>query len=219
MSIRRVVIIGFGGFAREVAWLIREINQASNSPQFQLVGHVISKLEPETRLEGGLLGDLSWLEKNRNQWDALILGTGTPESRARLPRDLEKSLGPLDWPTLIHPNVLFDRKSSSIERGVLICANVVGTVNLKIREFALINLSCTLGHESDIGAACVLNPSVNVSGGVEIGRETLIGTGAQILQVLKVGEGVSIGAGAVVTKDVASGQTVVGIPAKPLNIR
>jgi serine acetyltransferase len=44
----------------------------------------------------------------------------------------------------------------------------------------------------------------------------LVGTGAQILQYVQVGEGAQVGAGAVVTKDVPPGVTVVGIPAKAL---
>jgi serine acetyltransferase len=41
-----------------------------------------------------------------------------------------------------------------------------------------------------------------------------MGTGAQVLQYLKVGRGATVGAGAVVTKAVPEGVTVMGIPAK-----
>ena len=44
----------------------------------------------------------------------------------------------------------------------------------------------------------------------------LLGTGAQVLQYVRVGAGATVGAGAVVTKDVPPGETVVGVPAKPL---
>ena len=46
----------------------------------------------------------------------------------------------------------------------------------------------------------------------------VIGSGAQVLGPIEVGEGAKIGANSVVTKDVAAGQTVVGIPAKPVPI-
>jgi serine acetyltransferase len=43
----------------------------------------------------------------------------------------------------------------------------------------------------------------------------LVGTGAQILQYLQVGSHTIVGAGAVVTKNVESDATVVGVPARP----
>jgi UDP-2-acetamido-3-amino-2,3-dideoxy-glucuronate N-acetyltransferase len=43
-----------------------------------------------------------------------------------------------------------------------------------------------------------------------------IGSGAVILGGLTIGEGAMIGAGAVVTADVASGEVVAGVPARPL---
>jgi len=44
----------------------------------------------------------------------------------------------------------------------------------------------------------------------------VVGSGAQVLGPIVVGEGARVGANAVVTRDVAPGSTVVGIPAKPV---
>ena len=44
----------------------------------------------------------------------------------------------------------------------------------------------------------------------------LIGAGAVLLPGITIGEGAMVGAGAVVTKDVAPGTTVIGNPARPL---
>lgn len=49
-----------------------------------------------------------------------------------------------------------------------------------------------------------------------VGRGASIGSGATIMCGLTIGEGALIGAGAVVTKDVAPGATVAGVPARIL---
>jgi serine O-acetyltransferase len=64
------------------------------------------------------------------------------------------------------------------------------------------------------------NPTAGVGGKRHptIGDGVVIGSGAQVLGPIEVGAGAKIGANSVVTKDVDPGQTVVGIPAKPVPI-
>ena len=216
MSLKRIAVFGAGGFAREVRWLIEEINR--HQPTYAFAGFVVSDLsklgEHDSRSE--ILGDVSWLGSNRDRLDALAMGIGTPTSKLRVARDLESEFPSDWWPTLVHPSAIFDRKTAELDPGVVICAGVIGTVNLRLKRFAMVNLACTLGHEATLDAGCVLNPTVNISGGVELGEGVLVGTGAQVLQYVKVGAGATIGAGAVVTRDVAPGATVVGVPARPL---
>jgi acetyltransferase-like isoleucine patch superfamily enzyme len=50
-------------------------------------------------------------------------------------------------------------------------------------------------------------------------RGASIGSGATILGGVRIGAGATVGAGAVVVKDVASGATVVGNPARALPVR
>lgn len=51
-----------------------------------------------------------------------------------------------------------------------------------------------------------------------IGDRVVIGSGAQVLGPITVGEDARVGANAVVTREVAPGATVVGIPAKPVPV-
>jgi serine O-acetyltransferase len=50
-----------------------------------------------------------------------------------------------------------------------------------------------------------------------IGDKAILGAGAKILGPIVVGEGARVGANAVVLSDVPPGQTVVGIPARPVD--
>ncbi len=217
MALKRMVVVGAGGFAREVAWLIRAINDVA--PTFEFVGYVVSDVSRLSEHDSPVLGDLTWLEANRGSVDALANGIGTPGARMRVTAELQGREPGVAWPPLIHPSVLLDRQSSTIGEGVILCAGVIGTVNVVLEPFAMVNLACTLGHEAHLGRGTVLNPTVNISGGVRLGAGVLVGTGAQVLQYVKVGDGATVGAGAVVTRDVAPGDTVVGVPARPMGKR
>lgn len=87
-----------------------------------------------------------------------------------------------------------------------------------------------VGHFSFIGDA-VLGANVNIGAGAVtanydgtevqqtvLGDDVSIGAGTMLIAPVRVGDGAKTGAGAVVTKDVAPGETVVGVPARSLAV-
>ena len=87
--------------------------------------------------------------------------------------------------------------------------------------FSVIGETAEIGDDVTIYQSVTLggtNPSTGVGGKRHptIGSGVVIGSGAQVLGPIEVGEGAKIGANAVVTRDVARGSTVVGIPGKPV---
>ena len=143
------------------------------------------------------------------------MGVGSPEVRLRLGQELKRRFPRIPWPALIHPSVKYDEKSCQFADGVIVCAGTIATVNITFEEFSMVNLTCTIGHETTIGAGSVVNPICAISGGVKIGKGVLVGTHAAILQYLSIGDYAVIASGAMVNKDVAPGTTVMGVPAKP----
>ncbi len=87
--------------------------------------------------------------------------------------------------------------------------------------FTVIGETCDIGDNVTIYQCVTLggtNPT-NGEGGKRhptIGDNVIISLGAAILGPIHIGAGARIGANAVVTKDVAEGATMVGIPAKPI---
>ncbi len=218
MTKRKLVIVGAGGFAREVKWLASDITAAADGDAgFDFVGYVVSDTSKVSEYDSAdeILGDFGWLRDNPDRFDCLAMGIGNARPRLEVADELEAEYGADYWPSMVHPSAHFDRASARLGHGVQICANVIGTVNLVFEPFAMVNLACTMGHEAVLRRACTLNPTVNISGGVDIGAGALVGTGAQILQYLTVGDGAIVGGGAVVTKNVAPGVLVVGAPARP----
>jgi sugar O-acyltransferase (sialic acid O-acetyltransferase NeuD family) len=106
-------------------------------------------------------------------------------------------------------------------KGSIICGFVHLTSNIKIGKGFHANIYSYIAHDCVIGDFVTFAPRVSCNGNVHIEDHAYIGTGAVLRQgtpdkPLIIGKGAIVGMGAVVTKDVPAGVTVVGNPAKPL---
>ncbi|MEI6603186.1 MAG: serine acetyltransferase [Clostridia bacterium] len=76
-----------------------------------------------------------------------------------------------------------------------------------------------VSHFAKIGANCTIHQQVSISQAQDessaiIGDNCMIGAGAKIMGTVKIGDNVKIGANAVVTTDLPSNCTAVGVPAR-----
>ena len=132
---------------------------------------------------------------------------------------LLESDGILLWSITADNVVLMDQ--IELAEGSALSPFVTMTSNIKIGKCFHANLYSYVEHDCVIGDFVTFAPRVSCNGNVHIEDHAYIGTGAVLRQgtpdkPLIIGKGAIVGMGAVVTKDVPAGVTVVGNPARPL---
>jgi sugar O-acyltransferase (sialic acid O-acetyltransferase NeuD family) len=142
-----------------------------------------------------------------------LLGMGSPSSRS-ICFNLNNQR--LLFPVYINENAHIGY-SNEIREGTTVCSGCVITTNVVLEKGCYINLQVSIGHDVRIGEFSVLNPGATISGGVKIGSRVMVGANSTVLENITIGNDATIGAGAVVTRNVADGETVVGVPARPIS--
>lgn len=206
-----IAIFGAGGFGREVLALIKEINKVS--PIYHIVGFF-----DDGHAIGEMINGLPILGKTEelNAWSTDIcvaVSIGKPNIKKNI---IEKISNPkVRFPTLIHPNVIIgDPDYVKIGEGCIICAGNMITTNIEIGDFVILNLGCTVGHDTVVRDYAAFMPSCNISGEVLIEEGVYCGTGVKIINQTSIGKYATIGAGAVVIKSIPGHCTAVGVPAQ-----
>lgn len=209
---KKIVIIGGSGFGREVKTLIDQIN--IDKPQYEILGFYDDNTSlPKAINNVPYLGKLDDLMKSKEKFSA-AMGIGVPLLKEKVFEKIKKL--DLDFPPLIHPSVIIGKDNIHIGQGCIICAGNILTCDMKVGDFVTLNLSCTVGHDTNLGNFSSFMPSVNISGDVQVMNNVYVGTGAKIINNLTIGSNSIIGAGAVVAKSIPADCTAVGIPAKPI---
>jgi sugar O-acyltransferase (sialic acid O-acetyltransferase NeuD family) len=116
--------------------------------------------------------------------------------------------------TFVHPTALLMSEDIEIGIGSFIGAYSILTTNITIGNHAILNRGNQIGHDSKIGDFFSAMPGAIVSGNVVIGTNVYMGNNSSIREKITVGSNAIIGANAAVVKNIITGGTYVGVPAK-----
>lgn len=208
---KKLYIIGAGGFGREVLWLVKRINKAV--PAWEMAGFLDDNELFHGTLQDGhpVLSGCSYLKDLREDV-YVVVAIGSARGRRKVVEKLME-YEKVHFATLVDPSVLCS-EYVEIGEGSILCAGTILTTDIVIGKHVIINLDCTVGHDAVISDYVTIYPSVNISGGVTVGEASELGTGANLIQGKKIGERAIIGAGAVVINDIVDDCTAVGSPAR-----
>ncbi|MFC7360033.1 NeuD/PglB/VioB family sugar acetyltransferase [Nocardioides astragali] len=217
----RIVIVGGGGFGREVIDVIEAINAAAPEPLWELVGVVDDSLAPDNRerlakRSISYLGTADDFLATCGGPVAYAVGIGAPSVRRKVALRFEE--GGHSGAILLHPSATMGSEVT-IGAGTVACAGVRITTNITIGRHVHLNPNVTVGHDTSVGDFVSLNPSASISGDCVVESGVLVGVGGIVLNRLRVGQDAVVGGAACAVRDVAPGTTVVGVPARPLGQR
>lgn len=191
------VIIGAGGFAREV--------QAEVKKQY---GQECKMFVDDEYWKEGLFKISDF---NPTIYSA-ILAVGNPVDKKILLAKLPENT--MFW-NYISPNAYVG--DLKMGKGNFICAGVIITTNVVIGNHVHLNLQTTVGHDVIIGDFSTTAPSVNISGNVNIGSGVYLGTKSCIKEKISICDDVIVGLNAGVVNNIIESGIYVGTPAIKLN--
>lgn len=211
-----IAIYGAGGFGREVACMLRNINEIEE-PLWDIIGFFDDGKERGSEVGhfGKILGGIEEL----NNWPYplnVALCFGKPQTVKNV-REKITNIN-ITFPNLIAPDfAIADKESFFIGEGNIIKERCGVTTGVCIGNFNLFNGAVSIGHDVIIGDFNTIMPGVRISGEVNIGDENLLGADCFIQQQLKIGDKVSLFPLSSLLTKPKNGCSYIGNPAKIFN--
>lgn len=211
-----LVIVGASGHGRETLDVVEAL--AARGHPWRVLGFLddAADRQGERVRDLPVLGPVDWLREPSRAGVHYVLGIGSAAGKARI---LERLAGvPCPPATLVHPEASLT-PHVRLGEGTVLAAHALLTSDVVLGRHVFVNVGASVSHDCVVGDRCHLAPGSRLAGNVTVGDGCEIGIGAVVVQRIAIGAGSIVGAGAVVIRDVAPGDTVAGVPARPLGPR
>lgn len=207
-SLGRILIVGAGGFGREVFQWARD---AWPDRSHLLAGFLSSDPDASASKLPGLpiLGDPAAFSPQLG--DRFLLGIGIPLVRRQVSETLLARGA--RFLTLIHPTALVSR-TASIGEGSILCPYSIVTDSARVGRFTLLNYHSSVAHDASTGDYAVLSPYAAIGGGASIGEDVFLGLHASVGPRIGVGPRSKVAANSCALHDAPAETLIHGVPGR-----
>jgi sugar O-acyltransferase (sialic acid O-acetyltransferase NeuD family) len=206
---KRLLIVGAGGFGREVLYFLSHIDRGQRDWAFGGFvddnAHALDGYDYAAKIVSGTRDYVA------NDADRLLIAIGEPRTKAKVIETL-RGRG-ANFASFVHPTAKVGN-NVRLGDGVVICPHVCIPCDADVGAFVHLNTNTTIAHDTVIGEGSTLSGHCDVTGGAKLGREVFLGSRVTVLPNVTVGERARVGAGSIVVRNVEAGTTVFGNPAK-----
>jgi sugar O-acyltransferase (sialic acid O-acetyltransferase NeuD family) len=204
----RIIIVGAGGFGREVlqwarhAWPehVSKIAGFLSADADKLNGHAPTL---------PILGSPADFEPQPS--DGLVLAIGVPGVRRQVAEQLEANGG--RFLTLIHPSAIV-ADTARVGVGTIICPYAIVSDAVRLGRFVLVNYHSSLGHDARAGDFAVLSPHACLGGRGAIAEDVFLGLHASVGPGISVGSQSKVSANSSALISAPAGSIVFGVPGR-----
>lgn len=203
---KKIVIVGGGGFGRELYSYIKADLAGGCFIGYTLAGFLddnpgceLAVMSPELTY----LGALANFEPQGNE--VLVIAIGKTSSRRNIFEDI-KSRG-LALLTYVHSSALV-MSEEILGEGTVVCPNSIINVGAKLGDNVAVNVFCSVGHGATIGSHSVLSPYCAISGDSTLGMCGFMGTRATLFPGVVLGDGCIVDAHSAVRQSVGDNKIV-----------
>jgi len=207
---KKIIIIGAGGFGREILDTICYINQTIK--KYEVVGFIDNKISKGSLVNGlAVLGNENELEYYSDA--SLVIGIADPHARKRY---FEHYKDRFDFPVIVHPTAIIS-DFALIGAGSLIQAFCIVAANSVLGNCVAVNARSGIGHDASVGDYTSIQSYCDITGNNSVGELCFFGTGVKLIPGLVIASECYLCAGTVVFKDIIVKSKVLGNPGKIIN--
>ena len=208
---KNVLIVGAGGFGREVYNYVEDCIKAGVN--WQIKGFLDDNLNALDNYEypKPVISSISDYIPDTN--DIFICALGNPKVKKNVVETL-LSRG-AKFERLVHPTAYVGR-NVKMGTGCVVCPNCVVTCDNQLGDFVMLNVGTSVGHDAQISSWVTISSHCDITGFVKIREGAFLASSVVVIPSSSVGEWATVGVNSSVIAKVGNNTTVYGNPAVKL---